>query len=54
MAPFALNYKKLLKLVKNNLIENKQLYEQEIYGDFLVQANSCVSSISENYDKYIL
>lgn len=47
-APFALNYSKLLKLIKENLMENKQLYEQEIYKNFLINANSCISSISEN------
>lgn len=52
--PFTLNCSKLLKLINENLIKNKQMYEQEIYGNFLVNANSCISSLNENYGNKIL
>lgn len=52
--PFKLDCTKLLKLVKENLIKNKEMYEQEIYGNFLDNVNSCISSISENYGHKIL
>lgn len=52
--PFSLNYSELLKLIKENLTKNKQLYEQENYGNFLLNANSCISSINENYSHKIL
>lgn len=47
--PFKLDYSKLLNLINKNLIENRQMYEQAIYGNFLANANYCISSINENY-----
>lgn len=43
--PFTLDYGKLLDLINENLTKNKKMYEQEIYGDFLLNVNSCISSI---------
>ena len=44
-APFKLDYNKLLKLVDENITNNKQMYEQEIYGNFLENVDSCITAI---------